>query len=120
MGVSPNSEVGYGVMGEQDLGSSGHSSVVHSRVFGGNPCHSTVRFPPKRLLVVDDQEDMHLMLEDRLKAMGYEVVTATNGMKALYVLAQYPVGGILLDLEMPIMDGLTLLLELRRNRFRFP
>ncbi len=120
MDVSANSEVGYRGMGEQDLGSSGHSSVVHSKVFGTNPCHSPVRLPPKRLLVVDDQEDMHLMLEDRLEAMGYEIVKATNGVEALYVLAQCPVGGILLDLEMPLMDGLALLQELRRRQIQIP
>lgn len=120
MDVSLNSESGIRVMGEEDLGSNGYSSVIPPREFGGEPYHSTVGFPPKRLLVVDDQEDMHLMLGDRFEAMGYEIVSATNGMKALYVLAQCPVGGILLDLEMPVMDGLTLLQELRRQQIQVP
>ena len=65
----------------------------------------------KRLLVVDDNEDMHLMLGDPLEAMGYGVLKAGNGLEALNVLAGVPVVGVLLDLDMPAMDGLRLLTE---------
>lgn len=74
----------------------------------------------KRLLVVDDNEDIHMMQGDRLEAMGYGVLKATNGIEALNVLAAVPVAGVLLDIEMPVMDGLTLLRELQEQRIDVP
>lgn len=94
--------------------------MASSGVNGWNPVSSNAGLTPKRLLLVDDEEDIHLMLEDRLEAMGYEIVTATNGVEALSLLARCPVGGILLDLEMPVMDGLMLLRELRRQQIQVP
>ncbi|PJA77825.1 MAG: hypothetical protein CO149_07400 [Nitrospirae bacterium CG_4_9_14_3_um_filter_51_5] len=74
----------------------------------------------KRLLVVDDNEDMHLMLGDPLEAMGYGVLKAGNGLEALNVLAVVPVVGVLLDLDMPAMDGLRLLTELKHRHMQAP
>ena len=74
----------------------------------------------KRLLVVDGNEDMHLMLGDRLEAMGYGVLKAGNGLEALNVLAVVPVVGVLLDLELPAMDGLRLLTELKHRHMQAP
>ena len=74
----------------------------------------------KRLLVVDDNEDIHMMLGDRLEAMGYGVLKAGNGLEALNVLAVVPVIGMLLDIEMPVMDGLTLLRELQHRHMHVP
>lgn len=74
----------------------------------------------KRLLVVDDNEDIHMMLGDRLEAMGYGVLNASNGWEALTVLAAVPVAGVLLDIEMPVMDGLTLLREMQHRRIHAP
>ncbi len=78
--------------------------------------------PPllKRLLVVDDNEDIHIMLGDRLEAMGYGVVRANNGAEALKILAMVPVAGVFLDLEMPVMDGLTFLRERQRQHIPVP
>ena len=44
---------------------------------------------------------------------GYGVLRATNGVEALYVLGVIPLDGVLLDLEMPVMDGHMLLRELQ-------
>lgn len=107
-------------MEEQDLGARSLPTVVPSGMIGWNPGPFKAGFTSKPLLVVDDEEDIHLMLEDRLEAMGYEIVTATNGVEALSMLAQCSVRGILLDLEMPVMDGLTLLRELRRLQIQVP
>lgn len=74
----------------------------------------------KRLLVVDDNEDIHMMLGNRLEAMGYGVLKAGNGLEALNVLAVVPVVGMLLDMEMPVMDGLTLLRELQYRHMHVP
>lgn len=90
------------------------------RVSERNPHCSCVRCPHKRLLVVDDDEDIILMLEDRLEMMGYGVLRATNGVEALDVLGRIPVDGVLLDIEMPVLDGLMLLRELQEQYMHVP
>jgi DNA-binding response OmpR family regulator len=69
----------------------------------------------KRILIVDDQETIILFLRDRLVKLGFEVETASNGQEGLEVLRTKPINGILLDLEMPVMDGLTMLNRLRQQ-----
>ena len=66
----------------------------------------------KKILVVDDQPDIVLMLTDRLQAMGYETVVAENGKEALAKLDQEFPHLMLMDLEMPEMTGMELLQEL--------
>ena len=59
----------------------------------------------RRILCVDD-EDFNLdLLEAMLKPRGYEVHTALNGKEALDVLASKPVDLVLLDINMPVMNG---------------
>jgi DNA-binding response OmpR family regulator len=66
-----------------------------------------------RILVVDDEERILNFLSTKLKASGYEVLTATNGVKGLeQVQAQEP-DLVVLDLLMPKMDGLEMLKQLR-------
>ena len=63
----------------------------------------------KKILIVDDQPDIVLMLTDRLEALGYETVAASNGKKALEKLDQDFPHLMLLDLEMPEMTGMVVL-----------
>jgi DNA-binding response OmpR family regulator len=66
-----------------------------------------------RILVVDDEERIVHFLTTKLKASGYEVLTAGDGVKGLeQVQAQEP-DLIVLDLLMPKMSGLEMLKELR-------
>lgn len=58
-----------------------------------------------RILCVDD-EDFNLdLLEALLRPHGYETMTALNGREALAVLAAKPVDLVLLDINMPVMNG---------------
>ena len=66
----------------------------------------------KRILIVDDDLDLHLFLGDRLTAMGFDVLTAANGQEGLDLLQNQSVDGILLDIDMPVMGGLTMLEKL--------
>lgn len=66
-----------------------------------------------RLLVVDDDPSVGRLLSQALKEWGYEVVVAKNGWEGLVVVSRQTVDGILLDMDMPIMDGRTMLDELR-------
>ena len=69
----------------------------------------------KKILIVDDQPDIVLMLTDRLNALGYETVSASNGKEALEQLDQQFPHLMLLDLEMPEMNGMEVLQELGKQ-----
>ncbi|MEO8327923.1 MAG: response regulator, partial [Nitrospirota bacterium] len=65
------------------------------------------------MLVVDDDPSVARLLDRALQEWGYEVVIARNGREGLDVVGRLPVDGILLDMHMPVMDGRTMLDELR-------
>jgi len=60
---------------------------------------------PKRVLVVDDDQDMRDVLTDVLQYEGYLVSSAANGSQALKEAQTNPPQLILLDLMMPVMSG---------------
>ena len=62
-----------------------------------------------RVLVVDDEERITAFLARSLAPQGHTVVTASNGVQALAVLATQEVDLVLLDLVMPEMNGLQCL-----------
>jgi two-component system KDP operon response regulator KdpE len=66
-----------------------------------------------RILVVDDEERILNFLRSKLKASGYEVLTASNGVAALEQAQAQEPDMIVLDLIMPKMDGFETLKELR-------
>lgn len=67
----------------------------------------------KTVLTVDDSRTMREMVSFTLKGAGYSVVEATDGQNALNVIAANKVDLVIADLNMPIMDGLTLIRKLR-------
>ena len=66
-----------------------------------------------RILVVDDEERIVNFLRSKLKASGYQVLTASNGLEGLEQAQAQEPDMIVLDLLMPKMDGLEMLKELR-------
>src|SRR5574341_267023 len=66
-----------------------------------------------RILVVDDDPDIRKILQDRLEALRYLVVTAENGREALDKLPQEEPDLMFLDLQMPGMDGIEVLRKLK-------
>lgn len=66
-----------------------------------------------RILVVDDEERILNFLRVKLKALGYDVVTACDGLEALEQTQAQDPDLIVLDLIMPRMDGLEALKEIR-------
>jgi two-component system chemotaxis response regulator CheY len=69
----------------------------------------------KRVLVVDDASLVRLYYRDALEAAGFEVDEALNGLEALEKLMLAPVDLLVVDVNMPQMDGLTFLKLLRRH-----
>ena len=73
----------------------------------------------KRILTVDDSKTMRDMVSFTLKSAGFDVVEAEDGAKALDVLASTAVDAIITDINMPNMDGVTLVKRLRaRPKFK--
>jgi two-component system response regulator MprA len=71
-----------------------------------------------RILIVEDDDRLVLALEDVLKAEGYDIRTARNGLGAISALSTFTPDLMLIDMEMPGMGGAELLawLEERRNQ----
>jgi two-component system response regulator AtoC len=63
----------------------------------------------KRLLIVDDEENMRHMLQVMLQKAGYVVQTAADGVEGLEQIAKQDFDFVLCDLRMPNMDGMTFL-----------
>jgi DNA-binding NtrC family response regulator len=72
------------------------------------------------ILVVDDDPDIQEVLKDRLESLGYSVLAASNGREALEVLDKENPQLLLLDIEMPVMNGLDVLREIRRREIDIP
>lgn len=76
---------------------------------------------PHRILLVDDDRTLRAVLAMQLEQMGYEAVEAANGRQALELLEQEgdSLDIILLDREMPVMDGMEFIAQLKAHpRFR--
>ena len=86
------------------------------------PASSEVRAPSldtgvpaagKRILVVEDEPINQLCIKDMLEKAGYDVSTADNGQEALSMVGHGDFDCILMDLQMPVMDGIEATLALR-------
>jgi two-component system chemotaxis response regulator CheY len=69
--------------------------------------------PALLILAVDDSPSMREMLAAVLRDSGYQVVEAEDGVKALEVAKTQPIDVVLTDQNMPNMDGLSLVKNLR-------
>jgi two-component system, OmpR family, response regulator MprA len=73
-----------------------------------------------RILVVDDERAVREALERALRLEGYEVEVAADGQQALLSLAGHSADAIVLDILMPVMDGIETCRALRRMGNRTP
>jgi two-component system response regulator AtoC len=62
-----------------------------------------------KILIVDDELNMRLVLSAMLKKEGYEVAAAADGSEALQILKSGPIAAVVTDLKMPRIDGMELL-----------
>ncbi len=70
---------------------------------------------PKKILVIDDEPKIVEICQDYLKASGFEVLSASNGLQGLNAARREKPDLIVLDLMMPGMDGLDVCRNLRRE-----
>ncbi|NEA54974.1 response regulator transcription factor [Streptomyces sp. SID13666] len=76
--------------------------------------------PPARILVVDDEPEVRAAVEDGLTVEGYAVRGAADGLAALSEVAAWEPDAIVLDVMMPVLDGLAVCRRLRGLGDRTP
>ena len=69
-----------------------------------------------KILLVDDNKKVRSILKSSLENKGLEVVEAVNGLDGLLIAKQQQFDGFLIDHKMPIMDGITLVRDLREMK----
>ncbi len=79
------------------------------------PGHKTVKFEKATVLVVDDVESNRELLSEVLSKVNLDVLTAVNGMEALAAADTHQPDIILMDIWMPVMDGIEATGQLKIN-----
>ncbi len=72
------------------------------------------------VLVVEDDKEIREGIEIYLKNQGYEVYQASNGAEGLKVAEEVEIHLAIVDIMMPVMDGVTMLMKLRSREKEFP
>jgi DNA-binding response OmpR family regulator len=84
------------------------------------PSHAAIEEIPMsqtgRILIVDDEASIRLTLSALLKRAGHEVTSAENGEEAVVVLEQQAFDLLLVDLKMPVMDGMQVVAAARQRQ----
>lgn len=68
-----------------------------------------------RILVVEDEQEIADAIEIYLKTQDYEVIKAENGQRALEIFEEEEIDLILMDLMMPILDGVQTTIQIRKK-----
>ena len=74
----------------------------------------------KRILVIEDTDDVRVLLIRQLARLGYDVLGAADGEEGLAIIAAEPLDLVLCDLRMPKVDGLGVLTALREMKSGLP
>ncbi len=72
------------------------------------------------ILIVEDDKEIRDGVEIYLKNQGYQVWKAANGKEGLEIVANEEIHLAILDIMMPVMDGVTMLMKLREQNQEFP
>src|ERR1700722_19379356 len=70
---------------------------------------------PKKILIVDDEQYMHRLMQHHLVRAGYELIGARNGREALETAAREKPDLVIMDVMMAEMDGLSALKEFKQS-----
>lgn len=66
----------------------------------------TTETPARTIMVVEDYDDTRLLLKKGLEGLGYSVLEASNGQEAVDIAGREHLDLILMDLDLPILDGI--------------
>lgn len=70
----------------------------------------------KTILIIDDIQENIEILEHQLKNEGYSIFTANEAPKGLHILKDEKIDLVLLDINMPVLDGVTLLGSIKEDK----
>jgi YesN/AraC family two-component response regulator len=70
----------------------------------------------KKVLIIDDEPYILLMLKKMLEKVGYEVDLASNGKEGLDLFEQHTADLVITDIIMPDKEGLEIILEMKKKR----
>ncbi len=70
----------------------------------------------KNILSIDDSSSVRKLVEFSLKSKGYSVISAENGQEGLEKLAQTSFDAVVLDINMPKMDGFEFLKKIKSDK----
>lgn len=73
-----------------------------------------------RILIVEDDKEIREGVEIYLRNQGYEVFQAANGKEGLDVIEKELLHLVIVDIMMPIMDGVTMLMQMRAKGYELP
>ncbi len=74
----------------------------------------------KKILLVEDEESLRMLYGEELEGEGYEVLKARNGKEALQQFDQGHPDLVLLDIVMPVMDGMEALAQMKEKKSDIP
>ena len=69
----------------------------------------------KKILIVEDEDSLKMSLKRKFTSEGFEIVEASDGEEGLKAAEKEKPDLILLDIVMPVMDGMTMLKKLRQT-----
>ena len=81
---------------------------------------SCLKLMNRQILVVDDQPGIRMLLSDVFKSKGYQVQTANTGAEALEILSRSSFDLLVIDYQLPIVDGAGVLNELKKRNMQIP
>jgi len=74
----------------------------------------------KKILLIDDEESIHILYREELEELGYEVHSAMSGEEALKILPTLNPDLVILDIQMPGMNGIDVLRKLKEQDPKLP
>jgi CheY-like chemotaxis protein len=120
-------ELHHGTLEVADCGSSGFAITVELPLAlpAGAPHSGSATGPGKAdaakeerapfILLADDEEIIRTITKDYLESTGYRVACVTNGREALDFLQRETPDLLIMDMQMPVLDGMDALVQLRRS-----
>jgi signal transduction histidine kinase/DNA-binding NarL/FixJ family response regulator len=103
--LSVSSELGRGSTFEFDLDF--NTNPLHTTVESSAPTDPDTYIEPMNILVVDDIAINQKLAKGQLENEGHHVLLANNGLEAIDILQQHALDVILMDINMPVLDGIN-------------